>query len=123
MRGESTPRAGENEVTRVISRVDKLTTWCVGMIEVPKNGSIRICIDLKPLNKNILFELHPLPRVDDTLALMTGAKVFSKLDPNSGFWQILLASQSKLLTTFITPHGRYCFNKLLFGICNTPKHF
>ena len=109
----------------VISRIDEPTEWCAGMVVVPKkNGSIRICVDLKPLNENVLRgEVHPLPRVDDILAQMTGAKVFSKLDANSGFWQIPLAPQSRLLTTFITPHGRYCFNKLPFGISSAPEHF
>ncbi len=65
-------------------------------------------------------EVHPLPTVDETLA---GAKIFSKLDANSGFWQIPLAPSSRLLTTFITPMGRYCFNKLPFGICSAPEVF
>ena len=108
----------------VISRVDEPTMWCAGMVVVPKkNESIRICVDLKPLNESVLREVHPLPQVDETLAQLTGAKVFSKLDFNSGFWQIPLAPQSRLLTTFITPHGRYCFNKLPFGISSAPEHF
>ena len=64
-----------------------------------------------------------MPKVDITLAQLTGARVFSKLDTNSGFWQVPLAEQSRLLTTFITPYGRYCFNKLLFGITSAPEHF
>ena len=108
----------------VISKVDEPTPWCAGMVVVPKkNGSIRICVDLKPLNESVLREVHPLPKVDETLAQLTGAKVFSKLDANCGFWQIPLAHKSRLLTTFITPHGRYCFNKLPFGISSAPEHF
>jgi len=61
--------------------------------------------------------------VDDTLAQLAGAKLFSKLDANSGFWQIPLSPASRLLTTFITPSGRYCFKKLPFGISSTPEHF
>ena len=49
--------------------------------------------------------------------------MFSKLDANSGFWQIPLEQCSRLLTTFITPFGRYCFNKLPFGISSAPEHF
>ena len=71
----------------------------------------------------MLREVHPLPKVDDTLAQLAGAKVFSKLDANSGFWQIPLSQSSRLLTTFITPVGRYCFNKLPFGISSAPEHF
>ena len=49
--------------------------------------------------------------------------MFSKLDANSGFWQIPLAQSSRELTTFLTPFGRYCFNKLPFGISSAPEHF
>ena len=54
---------------------------------------------------------------------MTGASIFSKLDANSGFWQIPLTEESRLLTTFITPYGRFCFNKLPFGISSAPELF
>ena len=64
-----------------------------------------------------------MPKVDTTLALLSGAKVFSKRDANSGFWQIPLADKSKLLITFITPYGRFCFNKLPFGISSAPEIF
>ena len=46
----------------------------------------------------MLREVHPMPKVDTTLAQLSGATVFSKLDANSGFWQIPLADESKLLT-------------------------
>ena len=112
------------EAAGVISRVEEPTSWCAGMVVVPKKtGSVRICVDLKRLNESVLREVHPLPQVDDTLAQLHGAAVFSKLDANSGFWQIPLAPQSRLLTTFITPYGRYCFNKLPFGITSAPEHF
>ena len=53
-----------------------------------------------------------MPKVDETLALLAGATIFSKLDANSGFWQIPLAKDSRYLTTFIIPYWLYCFNKL-----------
>ena len=112
------------ESMNVISKVEEPTPWCAGMVVVPKKtGTIRICVDLKPLNESVQREVHPLPAVDDTLAQMAGAKVFSILDAHSGFWQVPLAPSSRLLTTFLTPYGRYCFNKLPFGICSAPKHF
>ena len=73
----------------VIAKVDQPTPWCAGMVVVlKKEGAIRICVDLKPLNENVLCEIHPLPKVDETLAQLSGATVFSKLDAISGFWQI-----------------------------------
>ena len=108
----------------VISPVHEPTSWCAAMVVVPKDsGAVWICVDLKPLNKNVLREVHPMPKVETTLAQLSGAKLFSKLDANSGFWQIYLANESKLLTTFITPFGRFCFNKLPFGISSAPEIF
>ena len=50
----------------VISKADEPTPWCAGMVVVPeKDGALRICIDLKPLNGNVLREVHPLPKVGD----------------------------------------------------------
>ena len=71
----------------MILPVDVPTPWCAGMVVAPKkSGSVRICVDLKPLNHSVLREVHPLPKVDDALAQLSGAKLFSKLDANSGFW-------------------------------------
>ena len=47
----------------------------------------------------------------------------SKLDINSGFWQIPLSPESAKLTTFITPYGHYCFHRLPFGMSSPPEHF
>ena len=79
------------ELLNVISKVEEPSPWCAGMVVVPKKtGAIRICVDLKPLNENVQRKVHPLPFVDDTLAQLAGAKIFSTLDANSGFWQVPL---------------------------------
>ena len=70
----------------VISKINSPTDWCAGMVVVPKsNGKVRICVDLTRLNDSVCRERHPLPAVDQTLAQLAGAKIFSKLDANSGF--------------------------------------
>ena len=108
----------------VIAKIDEPTDWCAGMVVVPKSGGkVRICIDLTKLNQSVCRERHILPGVEQTLAKLAGAKVFSKLDANSGFWQIPLSEESAKLTTFITPYGRYCFHRLPFGITSGPEHF
>jgi len=68
-------------------------------------------------------EIYPIPRVDEILAQLTGATCFTKLDANSGFWQMPLTKESGPLTTFLTPYGRYCFKKLPFGISSAPEFF
>ena len=124
LRGKVKEELDRMEAAGVISKVDESTPWCAGMVVVPKkSGAVRICVDLKSLNESVLREVHPIPKVDETLAQLTGASLFTKLDANSGFWQIPLAKESRLLTTFITPSGRYCFNKLLFGISSAPELF
>ena len=75
---------------------------------VPKpNGNVSVCVDLTKLNKSVCRECHILPSVEETLAQLSNAKVFSKLDANSKFWQVRLDNtSSSLLTTFITLYGR-----------------
>ena len=108
----------------MIAKVQQPKEWCAGMVVVPKqDGRVRICVDLTRLNENVKRERHPLPAVDHVLAQLAGAKVFSKLDANSGFRQIPLDPALSLLTTFITPFGHYCFHRLPFGILSAPKHF
>ena len=108
----------------VISPVTVPTEWCSGIVPVPKpNGRVRICVDLTPLNKAVQRETHPMGSVDESLAMLGESHVFTKLDANSGFWQIPLDEDSKLLTTFVTPFGRFCFNRLPFGISSAPEIF
>ena len=90
----------------VIRKVKEPTEWCSGIVVVPKsNGQVRICVDLTKLNESVCRERHILPSVEETLAQLGNAKVFSKLDANCGFWQVKLDQNSSLLTTFITPFG------------------
>ena len=92
------------------------------MVAIPKkNGKLRICVDLKNLNEAVQREVYPLPKVNETFTQLSGATIFSKLDANSGFWQIPLSKESRPLT--ISPFGCFCFNKLPFGISSAPKLF
>ena len=110
------------EALGVIKKVDEPTPWCPGMVVVPKkSGDVHICEDFRQLNQSVLQEVHLLPKVEETLTRLTGTTVFSKLDANSGLWQIPLSKESQHLTTFITPFGRYCFCKLPFGISSAPE--
>ena len=101
----------------VIEKVDTLSEWCVPMVVVQKKtGDIRLCVDPKKLNDATRREKLILPAVDQRLAMLPCTAVFSKLDCNSGFFQIPLTSNCTHLTTFITPFGRFCFKRLPFGV-------
>ena len=110
----------------VVSPVKTPTEWCSGIVCVPKsNGKVRVCVDMTALNKCVQREIHPMASVDTSLAKLGdgNSQYLTKLDANSGFWQIPLDTESRLLTTFITPFGRFCFNRLPFGISSAPEIF
>ena len=108
----------------VISKITEPTLWCAGIVVVPKSdGRVRICDDLTKLNECIYKERYQLPSVGESLSKLRFAKVFSKLDANSGFWQIPPHKDSQHLTTCLNPFGRYCFNLLPFGITSALECF
>jgi len=112
------------ESLNVIKRITEPTEWCAPIVVVPKSkDQVRLCVDYTRLNEAVKREKHMLPTVDQVLAQMAGATVFSKLDANCGFHQITLTDDSRPLTAFITPYGRYCYNRLPFGINSGPEHF
>ena len=101
----------------IIKKVTKPTSWVNSMVVVTKpNGSIRICIDPRDLNKAVKRQHYPLLTVDEVVSRMPNAKVFSKIDCTSGFWQLELDNESSKLCTFNTPFGRYRYLRLPFGI-------
>ena len=87
------------------------------MVVVTKpNGSIRICIDPRDLNKAVKRQHFPLLTIEEVVSRIPNAKIFSKLDATSGFWQLQLDDQSSKLCTFNTPFGRYRYLRLPFGV-------
>lgn len=114
----------ELEKTGIIKKVDEPTDWVNSIVIVRKNnGSLRICLDPRDLNLAIKREHFQLPTIDQITSKLSGAKFFSKLDANSGFWQICLDEESSKLCTFATPYGRYCFLRLPYGIKSAPEVF
>ena len=76
----------------VISRISEPIDWCAGMVVVPKaNVKVRICVDLTHLNNSMCRERYPLPAVEQTMAQLAETKIYSKLNANSGIWQISLS--------------------------------
>ena len=86
----------------IIQRITKPTDWCSPIVIAPKkNGAIRLCVDLRRLNKAITRERFTIPTVEEVLGKVSGAQIFSLLDAKHGFWQVPLAEDSQELTTFI----------------------
>ena len=108
----------------VIEKVEAPTDWVNSIVVVGKpNGSIRVCLDPKDLNKAIKRERFQLPTREDIFSNMAGATWFSKLDASQAFWQVRLTEKSKDYTTFNTPFGRYRYCRLPYGLCSAPEVF
>ena len=98
--------------------------WGSAVLFVPKKGgALRMCVDYRMLNKATIKNKFPLPHIEEHLTKLGGAKIFSKLDLRSGYWQLRLEDQAKELTGFRTRYGHFQWRILPFGLCNAPGHF
>nr|GEV65413.1 reverse transcriptase domain-containing protein [Tanacetum cinerariifolium] len=85
-----------------------------------KDGSFRMCIDYRELNKLIVKNCYPLSRIDDLFDQLQGCSVYSKIDMRSGYHQLRVQEQDVPKTAFRTRYGHYEFSVMPFGLTNAP---
>jgi hypothetical protein len=88
-----------------------------------KDGSMRMCIGYRELNKVTIKNIYPLPRIDDLLDQLQGVRMFSKIDLCSGYHQVRVKEKDSPKTAFKTRYGHYEFLVIYFELTNAPVVF
>jgi hypothetical protein len=101
----------------------KLSYGALVLFVHKKDGMLRMCVDYKAFNKATVKSRYPLPRIDDLFDCLSGAKVFSRIDLHSGYYQIRIAEGDEKKTTCRTRYGSYEFLVMPFGLTNAPATF
>lgn len=98
--------------------------WATPIVLVwKKDGSWRFCVDYWKLNSFTHKNAYPLPCIEESLTSLKAAKWYTTLDLASGYWQVEMDPVDREKTAFTTPFGLYEFNRMSFGLCNTPATF
>jgi hypothetical protein len=95
----------------------RYSEWMENLVPVrKKNGEIRLCVDLRNLNRCSLKDNYPLPKMDHILKRVVGAQIISMLYGYSGYNQISVMEEDKRKIAFTTPWGTFMYEKMPFGL-------
>lgn len=101
-----------------------VSAWGASILFIKnKEGTLRICIDYRRLNKMTIKNKYPLPRIGGLFDQIKGASIFSKIDLRSGYHQIRTKDEEIHKTTFCEHYGNDQFVVLPFGLTNAPTTF
>ncbi|GJZ91649.1 putative reverse transcriptase domain-containing protein [Tanacetum coccineum] len=90
------------------------------MKQLSKDGSFRMCIDYRELNKLTVKNRYPLPRIEDLFDQLQGSSVYSKINLRSGYHQLCIKEEDIPITAFRTRYGHFEFQVMPFGLTNAP---
>lgn len=107
----------------VIERVDASAWVSPIVVTGKKTGGIRMCADLREVNKAVITDCYPLPHIDEMLTSLRGATVFSTIDLANAYYQLPLHEDSRDITAFITHDGLFRFCRVPYGLASAPSAF
>ncbi|XP_069086423.1 uncharacterized protein [Pleurodeles waltl] len=100
------------------------SVWLSPLVVAQKrNGDLRLCVDLRSLNKEIWVDSYPLPKISDLLDELRGSVWFSKIDLASAYHQVVLDEDSRHYTAFNSPFGTFQFCRMPFGLASAVSAF
>lgn len=105
----------------IIEKVEGPTPWVNPVVVVPKDTDIRLCLDMRMVNRAIIRGRYPIPTVDELLHDMNGSVVFSKLNLKWGYHQMELTEQSRDITTVAIHSGKYRYKRLIFRVSSASE--
>lgn len=101
-----------------------ISPYCARVVPVrKKDGRIRLCVDLRPLNDRVAKQKYPFPMIEDCIARLGDSRVFTLLDLRDRFHQIKVHPSDTHYFAFSTPDGQYEYTRLPFGFCEAPAEF
>ena len=107
----------------VLKKINR-STWAAPTFIIPKkDGSVRFISDFRELNKRIKRKPYPIPKIQDLMLKLEGFQYATSLDLNMGYYHIELSPDSRKLCTIVLPWGKYEYQRLPMGLCNSPDIF
>jgi hypothetical protein len=107
----------------VLKKVNR-SEWAAPTFIIPKkNGTVRFISDFRELNKRTRRKPYPIPKIQDLLMKLEGFQYATSLDLNMGYYHIELNPDSKKLCTIVLPFGKFEYQRLPMGLCNSPDIF
>ena len=107
----------------VLKKVNR-SQWAAPTFVIPKkDGTVRFISDFRELNKRIRRQPYPIPHIQDMLLNLDGFQHATSLDLNMGYYHLELSAESRELCTIVLPFGKYEYQRIPMGLCNSPDIF
>ena len=117
-------RSEVNKLVELGIVVPSTSPWASPVVPVPKkDGTVRVCVDYRKLNEVTTSDPYYMTCMDEILERVGGSKVISKLDLAKGFYQVEVDPSSQCKTAFVSPYGKFEFQRMPFGLKNAPAMF